>query len=77
MIISRDVLYLRVSDINRELYRQHGSNPFVYIAQKGKTVTLSYWELPAEVMDNPEKVHAWVELSVRVVKAEKKRFTTV
>ncbi len=72
-LISDDVLYMKVTAVNRELYQAYGSRPFVYTGHKGKTVTMSYWELPAEVLDNPGMVKEWVELSVLAATQESKR----
>ena len=35
------------------------------IGHKGKDVTLSYWELPAEIMEDRDELEKWIEKSVK------------
>lgn len=57
-IIARDTLYLKVGDGNRADYEAAGSQPFTYDGG-GKPVAMSYWEVPAEVIEDPERLRAW------------------
>lgn len=49
-IIIDDVLYYKTAASNRADYEAAGSEPFQYEAKK-KTVTLSYWTVPAVALD--------------------------
>jgi len=57
-------LYFKVDDANRADFEKAGSEPFRYASKNKKAVTMSYWELPASVMDDPHKLRRWVEKSV-------------
>ena len=64
-IIVDDTLYFKVDDSNRKKYEKLGSKPFVY-KSRGKRVTMSYWELPAEAMDDRSEILRWAERSIRI-----------
>ena len=69
-IIVDDTLYFKVDDSNRKDYEKLGSKPFVY-KSRGKRVTMSYWEVPAEVMDDREEIVRWAERSLRINKRKR------
>lgn len=50
-IVADDALYLKVDNHNRADYEAAGCEPFTYEA-KGRRVTLSYWQAPAEALDD-------------------------
>ncbi len=57
-LVADDVLYLKVDDANRGDFEAAGSGPFVY---QGKTrpVAMSYYQVPAEIMDDGETLCRW------------------
>lgn len=57
-LVLDDTLYFKVSDANRADYEAAGSVPFVYEA-KAKRVTVSYWTVPAEALDDDGTLCAW------------------
>ena len=65
-IVADDALYFKVDGTNRKDYEAAGSRPFTYIAAKRKRVALSYWEVPAEVLDDREKIAEWAGKSLRI-----------
>ena len=67
-IIVDDELYYKVGDSNRRDFEKLGSEPFTYTAKgRKKPVTMSYWKLPAEVMDDPPMLEEWTEKALQVV----------
>ncbi len=50
-LIADDTLYLKVDGENRDTFEAAGSAPFTYAA-RGRTVALSYWQAPAEAMED-------------------------
>src|SRR3989344_5978605 len=52
-------LYFKVDDTNRTYFERAGSEPFRYSAKDKKAVMMSYWELPAEVMDDSHELREW------------------
>lgn len=67
-IITSDTdLYFKVDDTNREYYKSIGSKPFVYTGHKNKKpVTMPYWIIPEEIMENREKITELVYLSADI-----------
>ncbi|MCH8821713.1 TfoX/Sxy family protein [Patescibacteria group bacterium] len=64
-LIGDGQIFFKVDESNRSDYEKHGSKPFVYTGHKGKDVTLSYWELPAEIMEDRDELEKWIEKSVK------------
>jgi DNA transformation protein len=56
-LIARDVLYLRVDDSNRPDYQTAGTEPFK--PYPNKRTTMPFYELPAEVLDDPDQLREW------------------
>lgn len=56
-LIADDVLYLKVDDGNRAAFEDAGSEPFVPFPDK--PYPMSYWEVPSDVMEDPETLCAW------------------
>jgi TfoX/Sxy family transcriptional regulator of competence genes len=58
-------LYLHTDDVNRAAFEAMGAAPFRYPGA-GRTVTVErYFEAPAEVVEDPERLRAWVERARR------------
>ncbi len=72
-IIAEGRLYFKVNDSNRADYEQAGSKPFTYTMPNKKTMTMSYWELPEEVMEDREAVGDWVRKAVAASQKNEKR----
>ena len=74
-IIADDVLYFKGGDSNRADYVAMGSEPFSYEA-KGKRVSMSYWQVPLEVMEDGVELARWAEkaygVACKSAKAKKK-----
>lgn len=64
-IIADDVLYFKVGDSNRADYMAYGSQAFTYEA-KGKRVSMSYWQVPLEVMEEGAELVQWAEKAYQV-----------
>lgn len=59
-IVADNTPYFKVSDINRPDYEAAGSEPFTY-ESRGKRATMSYWLVPAEILDDQEMLSIWAE----------------
>jgi DNA transformation protein len=59
-LIADDVFYLKVDDGNRPDFEAAGSHPFSY-RQRGRrqAVAMSYWEVPADVLEEPGALEDW------------------
>ncbi|MBI3252940.1 MAG: TfoX/Sxy family protein [Candidatus Omnitrophica bacterium] len=68
-LIADDELYFKVDAKNLPEYRKRGSRPFTYGGRNGKRITMSsYWEVPAEILEDRRALEKWVEASVRATK---------
>ena len=57
-IIADDRLYFKVDGGTRGEFEGKGLQPFTYAA-RGKSVTMQYFEAPAEVFDEPDAMRFW------------------
>lgn len=63
-IIVESELYFKVNDQNRAEFEKIGSHPFVYKRGDGKEVSMSYWLVSEEIMENRELFASLVESSI-------------
>ncbi len=68
-IIAADVLYLKVDDSNRSTYEAEGMAAFQ--PYPDRPMTMSYYQVPARVLEDGEELVAWARASVRVAAREK------
>lgn len=64
-IIAEDMLYFKVDDSNRADFEAKGSEPFTYEA-KGKRVSMSYWQVPLDVLEDGAELVQWAEKAYQV-----------
>lgn len=64
-LISDDTLYLRVDDSNRADYTTRGAAPFRPYADRPE-LSMSYFEAPAEVLEDARLLAEWARRSVAV-----------
>lgn len=57
-LVAEDVAYLKADAINQPDFEAAGSQPFTYDGAN-RTVAMSYWEIPAEVLEDPEELRTW------------------
>lgn len=65
-IIADEVLYFKADDTNRAKYEAAGSKPFSYTTKNGKEVVMTYWQVPADIMDNKSAAAEWAVESCRI-----------
>lgn len=73
VLISDDVAYLKVDDSNREDFMKAGASPFNPYPDKVKTYVMSYYEIPADVLENPIVLAEWAQRSLDIARKEKSR----
>jgi DNA transformation protein len=71
-LIADDVAYLKVDDSNREDFVRAGSSAFNPYPEKAKTYSMSYYEIPADVLEDPEQLGHWAERALTVARKKKK-----
>ncbi len=64
--IMGDTVYFRVDDSTRPRFEAAGAKPFDYNTSKRKVVVQAYYELPAELLDDPEALIDWARDAVAV-----------
>ncbi|MFI4888923.1 MAG: TfoX/Sxy family protein [Steroidobacterales bacterium] len=62
-LISRDVLYFKVDDGSRADYQSRGMGQFRPFAGR-RQVSMSYYEVPADVLEDAEECARWARRSV-------------
>ena len=70
-LIADDVVYLKVNDSNRADFIEAGSGPFKPYADK--PTTMSYYEIPPDVLESPDALLEWAERSLAIQAARKPR----
>ena len=61
-LVADDVLYLKVDKDTEARFLAAGSQPFMY-NKAGKLVKMSYYEAPAETLDDPDEMKQWATLA--------------
>ena len=68
-LVADDVAYLKVDDSNRERFVEAGSGPFKpYADKKG---VMPYYEIPLDVLEQPEVLAEWAALSLAISRKKK------
>lgn len=70
-LASNNVLYFKVNDLNREDFERAGMGPFR--PYEGKSYSMSYFELPVEILEDDEQLPIWAGKAFSVaIEASKK-----
>ena len=72
-LIADDVAYLKVDDSNRDDFIKAGSLPFNPYPDKAKSVVMDYYEIPVDVLENPELLGKWAQRSLIVAQRKKNK----
>ena len=63
-VLAADELFFKVDDSNRGAYEAAGSEPFRPLADR--PLSMSYWRVPADVLEDPAELVAWARQAIRV-----------
>jgi DNA transformation protein len=66
------VAYLKVGDSNRDDFLRAGSAPFEPYPEKIKTTIRTYYEIPADVLEDRDELAKWADRSWIVARKKKK-----
>ena len=72
-LIADDVAYLKVDDSNREDFVREGSSAFNPYPDKVKSVVMSYYEIPADILEARELLAKWAERALAVACKKKNK----
>jgi len=70
-VLADDVAYLKVNDSNRDDFLRAGSAPFEPYPDKIKTTIRTYYEIPADVLENPDELAKWAQRSWLISRKKK------
>ena len=62
-IVIDDELYLKADETTKPEYEAMGSEPFTYERKDGKSVVMSYYKVPSDILENRSELVRLVELS--------------
>lgn len=65
--IDNKELYLKANKETAAFFKQAGSEPFTY-PRKDKMIALSYWKVPADVLENHQQLETWFRLAVQAAR---------
>jgi DNA transformation protein len=68
-IVAADELFFKVDDGNRAAYEAAGSEPFRPLADRKRPVSMSYWRVPLEVLEDPAELNDWAKEAIRAATA--------
>ena len=68
-IVAADELFFKVDDGNRAAYEAAGSEPFRPLADPKRPVSMSYFRVPIEVLEDPTVLNAWAKDAIRAATA--------
>lgn len=71
-ILDEGRLFFKTDELSQRDYTARGMGPFRYEA-KGKTVTMSYHEVPPDVLEQPQELTAWARRAIQVAARKPKR----
>jgi DNA transformation protein and related proteins len=74
-IVAADELFFKVDDGNRAAYEAAGSEPFRPLADPRRAVSMSYFRVPLEVLEDPVELADWARGAVRAATTPKPRRT--
>jgi len=73
-LIAYDTLYFKTGDANRADYEDAGMGPFTYEG-KAKPVAMSYHQVPADLLEDPDGLSEWAsrafDVALKLKKAKK------
>lgn len=70
-LIAGETLFFKVDDRNRADYEAEEMGPFVYVPPSGKSVAMSYYELPERLYDDADEIVAWARKALDAALAAK------
>ena len=63
-LLADDTLFFKVDDSNRPDFDARGMSPFRPYGEEGEV--MQYYEVPADLLDDPEGLRPWAEKSIAV-----------
>ena len=71
-MVWRGALYFKVDEGSRGKYEAAKSHPLGYVSKGEDQALKSYWEVPADVIEDEDKLRAWADSAYNAAKSGKK-----
>ena len=72
-LIDDETVYFKVNDTNRGDFEERGLGPFRPFGNEGET--MQYYELPPDLLEDPDALRPWADKAVQVARQAKKKKT--
>ncbi len=72
-LIDDETVYFKVNDTNRGDFEERGLGPFRPFGDEGET--MQYYELPPDLLEDPDALRPWADKAVQVARQAKKKRT--
>ena len=63
-MVTDNMLYLRVDEQNREVFKEAQSVPPLNYEKGGSTIDLSFWRAPERLFDEPDELVTWARAAL-------------
>ncbi|MFL5487735.1 MAG: TfoX/Sxy family protein [Gemmatimonadaceae bacterium] len=70
-LIADDTLYFKVDASTKPDYESRGMGPFRPFGDAGET--MQYYELPEDVLEDPDSLRVWAEKSLAIARHKKRK----
>lgn len=68
-ILVDDVLYLKADGTSQRAFESEGTRPFTYKPAGKAPISMSYWEVPPRLLEDPDELVSWAREAHRVAYA--------
>ena len=63
-MVTENMLYLRVDDHNRAVFKEAADFPPLNYEKGGSTIDLSFWRAPERLFDEPDELVTWARAAL-------------
>ncbi len=71
-ILVDDEIYLKVDDRSRGDFERRGLKPFTYAMKNGRSATMSYYPVPADVLEDTDQLNTWARKALDAARRGKR-----
>jgi DNA transformation protein len=71
-LIADGELFFKVDDRSRTHFDERGARPFTYTTKGGKQASMSYFQVPEDVIEDTDDLGAWTARACDAALAKKK-----
>jgi DNA transformation protein len=71
-ILVDDTLYLKADAASQQDFKREGMKPFTYRPSGKGPVSMSYWEVPPRLLEEPDELAGWAREAHRIACASRR-----